>query len=390
VSKPSEIIRASGALRIPFLLVLLSAFSDVCAVPGQPVSGDQATTDSAEQVQQIEETAGPPVSEAEPAGVETEPADVTIYRVRNPENPCDRSLDKYDYEPSWYDHTQLYMNSAFCEPALWFDNFFATDRVFEEVSAGTYVRWRNEFTQDEEEGFSFDMGLNASVELPYFSDRLRLTFESEDVEDEQLQDVAPGTTASNTNTLSLRLDVAESDRSKISVSVTPTPRIRVRYRYTYPFTDTINLRLTQEAQNRKGVNSGRTQVDIEKQIVRGLLFRASTEGQYAENFDGVDWLQAFVLYHRLSRKASLAYELSANGITEPQTKAINYRAGIRFRKNFHRPWLFYEIAPEYTWPTTLDASRENVLIPQRSKWLLFFRLEVHFGNAYERRYSDYN
>ena len=350
---------------------------------------DQAV-ESAEQVTQTQQAEDVPVNEPAPSQTETEQADEVIYRVQNPENPCDRSLDKFGYERSWYDHTQLYMNSAFCEPALWFDNFFATDRVFEEVSAGTYVRWRNEFTQDEEEGFSFDMGLNASVELPYFSDRLRLTFESEDVEDEQLQDVAPGTTASNTNTLSLRLDVAESDRSKISVSVTPTPRIRVRYRYTYPFTDTINLRLTQEAQNRKGVNSGRTQVDIEKQIVRGLLFRASTEGQYAENFDGVDWLQAFVLYHRLSRKASLAYELSANGITEPQTKAINYRAGIRFRKNFHRPWLFYEIAPEYTWPTTLDASRENVLIPQRSKWLLFFRLEVHFGNAYERRYSDYN
>ena len=68
-----------------------------------------------------------------------------IVRRENPVNPCDRGLDDYRYEKSWYDHTQVYINSRFCEPALWFDNFFSTDRLFDEGVAGTYVRWRNDF-----------------------------------------------------------------------------------------------------------------------------------------------------------------------------------------------------------------------------------------------------
>jgi len=69
---------------------------------------------------------------------------------------------------------------------------------------------------------------------------------------------------------------------------------------------------------------------------------------------------------------------------------MNYRLGVRFRKNFHREWLFYEIAPEITWPLTLDEQRLMIEKERRSKWLLFFRLEAHFGNASEKRYEDYN
>ena len=58
-------------------------------------------------------------------------------------------------------------------------------------------------------------------------------------------------------------------------------------------------------------------------------------------------------------------------------------------KNFHRKWLFYEIAPELTWPVTLDEERLEITENRRSKWLIFFRLEVHFGNASKKRYEDY-
>lgn len=324
---------------------------------------------------------------ASPASVE-EVEEYNIYRKDNPNDPCDRGLDSYNYEKSWYDETQIFVNSKFCEPALWFDNFFATDRVFAEGPAGTYVRWRNDFSYDEEEYFSFKTNLSFSVELPGVQDRLRLTFEGD--EDEDLRDIAPGSGEATTNSLGLQLDVLENVRSKINVNVSVTPRIRLRYRYTYPIYENLTLRFTQEAQREKAVHSGRTQFDVERVFEQRFLFRASTEGKVSEAFDGVDWLQAFVLYQRINKKTSLSYESSVNGITQPYTLATNYRLGVRFRKNFHRKWLFYEIAPEMTWPVTLDESRENVEIERRSKWLLFFRFEVHFGNAYKKRYEDHN
>jgi hypothetical protein len=309
-----------------------------------------------------------------------------IFKIVNPEDPCDRGFDTYTYEKSWYDETQIYVNSAFCEPALWFDNFFGSDRVFNEGAAGTYIRWRNDFTYDEEEYFDFKSNLSFSIELPGLESRLRLTFESG--EDETLRDISPGQ-ESTTNTLGLQLDVKQNERSKFNISISLSPRIRLRYRYTYPVVESITLRLTQEVQREKAVNSARTLVDFEKLFKNQLFFRSSSEGKLSEEFDGVDWLQAFVLYQRINKKTSLSYETSVNGITEPLALATNYRVAVRFRKNFHRKWLFYEIAPELTWPVTLDEERLEVTEGRRSKWLIFFRLEVHFGNASKKRYEDY-
>jgi hypothetical protein len=311
-----------------------------------------------------------------------------ITRVVDRRNPCDRSGDEYNFERTWYDETQLYINSGFCEPALWLDNFFAEDRIFEEGVPGTYVRLRTEFTYDEETHFDSKIGLNASIELPGLEHRARLTF-SDDEEDEELQDVAPDGSSTSSGVVGLQLDITENARSKVSLSATLSPRVRLRYRYTYPATDTIILRFTQDIQRRKEVDSARTQFDFEKVLSEALLFRSSTEGKVSEEYDGVDWIQALVMYQRLNRKTSLSYESSVSGITEPSWSATNYRLGIRFRKNFHRPWLFYELSPEYTWPVTLSEDRQTVLIDRRSKWRIFFRLEIHFGNATRKRYSDY-
>jgi len=272
--------------------------------------------------------------------------DYNIYKKHNPKDPCDRGLDTYNYEMSWYDDTQVYVNSRFCEPALWFDNFFANDRIFNEGVAGTYIRWRNDFTYDEEEYFKFETDISFSVELPGAESRLRLTFDSG--EDDALRDIAPGGAQNTTNSLGLQLDVAENERSKFNISVSLSPRVRLRYRYTYPVLPLVILRYTQEIQRQKAINSARTLIDVEKLFENQLFFRSSSEGRVSEEFEGVDWLQAFVLYQRINKKASLSYEISANGISEPRWMATNYRAAVRFRKNFHRRWLFYEISPEMT------------------------------------------
>jgi len=329
--------------------------------------------------------------ESDAAAIDAESLDeeisYKIYRQENPENPCDRGLDTYDYEKQWYDNSQIYVNSMFCEPALWFDNYYANDRIFEEGVAGTYVRLRNDFIYDEEDGFEFKIRLKASLALPGTENRLRLTFSGE--EDEDLRDIAPGGGEETSNSLGLQLDLAETGRSKFSVTGSLTPRIRFRYRYTYPIVDDITMRLTQEVQREHSTVSTRTKIDFEYLFEEDFLFRASSQGKFSEEYDGVDWLQAFVVYQRINDKTSIAYETSVNGITEPRVRDLDYRVGIRLRRNFHREWLFYEFVPEYTWPITLDDQRLLVEKERRSKWLILFRLEIHFGNASKKRYKNY-
>jgi hypothetical protein len=308
------------------------------------------------------------------------------YDAAHP-NPCDRTQDSHEYDPSWYDSSHAVMNTVFCEPALWFDSFFGSDRVLEETG-GTYVRWRNDLIQTEGQGTRFRTNLNFSVELPKISQRLKLTFEGD--EDQELQDVLPGDQAEDPgNTLGLRLDVKDTDRSRFNISVSAKPRIRARYRYTYPLPYDSLIRFTQEVQNEKGVNGARTRLDFEKAFLPAKLFRSTTEGFIAEDFKGVDWSQAFSLFQRLSKKSSVSYETGIVGITEPESMVTNYRLGIRYRQNIHRDWLFFEITPDISWPVELSEDRETVVNDRHSVMSIIIRLEVHFANTRKRKYSDY-
>ena len=329
------------------------------------------------------------ISDAELNELEGDPlaADSPLEHAPGPADPCDRTMDTYDYSESWYDSTHAVVNTVFCEPALWFDSFYGSDRVIAEAG-GSYVRWRNDFIQVEGQGFKFSTNLNFSIELPRISHRLKLTFEGD--QDQALQDVLPGDSEEqDTNTLGLRLDVKDTDRSKFNISVSAKPRVRARYRYTYPATETFLIRFTQEIQNEEGVNGARTRFDFEKTIQPNKLFRATTEGFVSEEFNGVDWSQAFSLFHRLSQKGSISYETSAVGITKPETLVTNYRLGFRYRRNIHRDWLFFEFTPDVTWPIELSENRETIITDRHSVFSIIFRLEIHFANTGARKYSDY-
>jgi hypothetical protein len=57
--------------------------------------------------------------------------------------------------------------------------------------------------------------------------------------------------------------------------------------------------------------------------------------------------------------------------------------------NIHRDYLFLEVTPDITWPINLSEDRETILKERRSVYSLIVRLEVHFGNAKNRKYSDF-
>jgi len=300
---------------------------------------------------------------------------------------CDRSRDPQGYIDTWYDDTHDYLNQTFCEPVVWFDDFFGSDRVLEEV-AGTYVRFQTDLVFDEEQGAEVDPGLDFSVELPNISRRLKLTFESD--EDTQLRDIAPGNDPNVTeNSIGLRLDMLDTLQQNIKLSVSLKPRIRLRYRYSTPVWGDLVFRYTQEVQREEGINGARTRFDLELPVFSSLFFRSTSDGFVSEEYPGVEWLQAFSLFQRLSPKSSLAYEAGINGFTKPLNVTTNYRLGIRYRRNIHRDWLFFEVAPAMSWPVNLSEDRETILIERRDVASLLFRLEVHFGNAKKKKYSHY-
>ena len=357
----------AGTLLLTILLIVVPVTTHAEDSPPAPDSASDT---------ELDELEGDPLA-----------ADAAPEQDIAPTDPCDRTHDSHEEDPSWYDTSHAVMNTAFCEPALWFDTFYGSDRILAETG-GTYVRWRNDFIQTEGQGLKFITNLNFSVALPRISQRLQLTFEGD--EDPELEDVLPGgQTPATENTLGLRLDVKDTSRSKFNVSISAKPRVRARYRYTYPLSNESLIRFTQEIQNEKGVNGARTRLDYEKAFLPAKLFRSTTEGFIAEDFKGVDWSQAFSLFQRLSKKSSISYETGVVGITEPDSLVTNYRLGIRYRQNIHRDWLFFEVTPDISWPVELSEDREEIVESRHSVMSIIIRLEVHFGNTASRKYSDY-
>ena len=64
-------------------------------------------------------------------------------------------------QTGFIDKTYHYLNTKFCQPAIWFDSFFVDDRIREDVRAGTMIRWYNDFSRSEFGGLKFKSKLNA-------------------------------------------------------------------------------------------------------------------------------------------------------------------------------------------------------------------------------------
>lgn len=273
---------------------------------------------------------------------------------------------------SWFDKTHTFLSIQFCEPSVWFDSFFSSARVDEEVRAGTHVRWQNDFILTEGGSWSYASNLHASFKLPSAKKSINLFFE--DDEDETLRDIVPGSDTESGGNLGLLYEITESERANFSVRVKLSPSITLRYRYKWPVTDTFTTRFTQELFRRDSADGTISRIDFEKKLGDDFLLRQTNYVSKSESFEGKEWANGLVLYQHLTDKSALSYESSVSGVTKPDRYTKNTRVGIRFRQNFYRKWLFYEIAPAVNWNKPLVTDE------RLGAWEVLFRLEVNFVN----------
>ena len=303
--------------------------------------------------------------------VATVEADHNRDKSGAPENmPCIRAVSVDD---NYLDISYHYLNSWFCEPANWFDDFFADDRHYEEGHARTRVRWRNDVFFSENKSADFITTLDASMRLPKISKRLKLVFESD--EQENLDDVIPTTTDGAQGSLGFLYDFLDSKKANLSLRLRFTPSITLRFRYTHPISDILIVRFTQNIFKEEGFTGENTRFDFDKSIDKKNVLRFSNQVEIRDNKDGFEWSSGLVLFHKIDEKSAFSYESSIDGETHPSTLATDYRLGVRYRRNFYRDWMFYELAPEVTWP------REFIKDKRHSVAAFTVRLEILFERS---------
>lgn len=285
--------------------------------------------------------------------------------------------------PTWVDDSYDYVTSRTDALAVWLDSFFGTVTSDME-SADSVLRLRAEYEWDEEDGEDTKVRLRGKVDLPRLDERLSLVFSEEDAEREE---VIPNS-AGNDDDVALQLRLRERQQSRMWFTVGTNASLdfksSLRYRYVQPIGDDWRVQYTQRLHFKEGDGFGTTtRGDLDYLISRNRIVRWTNQFEYGEETDGVEWGTRLSYQLRLSEKDALSYFGAIAGETDPEHLTQSYALGVRYRRNFLRPWIFVEIEPSYAW------RRESVEESRSSLWLLTLRLEfleeVHNRRAQRRR-----
>lgn len=273
----------------------------------------------------------------------------------------------HDESTTIIDKTYHYINQTFCQPALWFDDFFVDERIVNDTYAGTMVRWYNDISWDEGGNIRYSTKFRMRVHLPKMTKKLKVVFEP-DAED-SIINLFPTEPQSS---LGLNYDWIAKEYQSFSVKVTIKPSIEARYRYTYPLSTYVISRFTQKIYQRKKTTGSASLIDLDYAINEVFLLRWANVAKI-ETDDLLELGTGLTLYQYISATQALNYQSSLTAQEKPHHYISNYHLSIAYRQNILRKWFYYEIKPEINWYKEASSVRD-------SEAKVTLRLEVLFDN----------
>ncbi|MDF1629549.1 MAG: hypothetical protein P1U78_07105 [Alcanivoracaceae bacterium] len=285
-----------------------------------------------------------------------------------------------------YDRTHQAMSRGVCWSVDWFDQFFASPDALLDEPATTLVRLIGAHRWQDDGDIGDEVRVRASVNLPNLSNRLSLTFRNDDDPDDDFAttaDTRPEQVGDNEdNTFRAALNWAARQRERDSIDLEVGIRsefktfTRARYRLRLPLPgDKWDFRFTETVYWIDGTGLGtESRFEFGRPLTTRTALRLTTEAEHNEDMQerelGWDLSQAAVLFLRLNSRTALQYSVSAQGFSDPSTNVDVWRTSLRYRRNFFRRWLFFEIEPFVFWPRIDDYSEVNGVV---------LRLETQFG-----------
>jgi hypothetical protein len=147
----------------------------------------------------------------------------------------------------------------------------------------------------------------------------------------------------------------------------------MRYQYVNPFGEVYLIRFSEIAMWQAIEHFSNTlQLDLERKFTTFTFVRWGNNVTYIQGTPGVTWNSGISLFTQLTPKSAISYDTSMWGVNHPDWVIQNYRVGSLYRRNFYRPWLFFELAPEVTWPKDERGHRN-------STYAFMTTLEIQFG-----------
>ena len=274
-----------------------------------------------------------------------------------------------------------------------FDNYFGS--VKPEILRQTRydIRWRNSITLEHGNKLSSGTTFRANFALSRISHRLHLFIAGEEepgvITQSLPQDPGyPGydrttPTAHFANT-ELRYELIQHPRlniflgtgARLALPLEIFARSRLQYFHNLGTISIMRVSETFFVKN-TDVLGETTEFSIERLFGETTLLRWASAGTASEKIKGVEWGSELSLFLQLSPRSAVTLTGGIFGNTTLSPLVQNYQIHARYRRNFLRSWLFYELEPQASWPINPDKSRPAILV-------CTFRLEVAFQGTTSR------
>jgi hypothetical protein len=295
---------------------------------------------------------------------------------------------------NYVDKYHSYLVGQVNQPAVWFDNFFGDPRTDDAELPTSFVRLRISSRYTEGEGFKFPIRLRANIKLPRASRKLRLVIVGESYAEiqaarasETSADITGEGFDNQKGSVGLRYMLYNTIRSTLNFGGGTSSLSPFEYYGQINYLRLIHIggenviRVRQTGFWNSIHGLGETSsVDLERKFAQAITGRLSLSGTYydaepgTENNNGLNWALENSLFKQLTAKTAASFDLGVYGVTRPGTKASNYRIGSRLRVNALRPWLFFEIEPEVTFPLPETGRRQAV-------GAIMVMMEIQFASA---------
>jgi hypothetical protein len=266
--------------------------------------------------------------------------------------------------PSWVDEAHAEATNRAQALAQWTDAFFGAP-IQDAERTDTFIRVIVGDDWDNKDGHDLKLQARGQVNLPRISRRLDLVFAG-DAEDENL---AGQDTSSRSEEAGLRLNVRDRKRSRIdaTMSLSSSGLVPgVRFRYQNELTENSWYRFTQRLQYDTGDGyRSISELGLHRYISEGSMLRLKGRIRYREDKGFWDWRGSIIYRQWLSDHdkypSALQYFIGWGGNDDPELATRNFRLGVLFRKQWLRPFLYYEIEPNYSLrKDTFEEKREWV------------------------------
>ena len=287
-----------------------------------------------------------------------------------------------------YTHDRLERNIL--EQAIRLDNFFGDVKSEDRQNTKYQLRWRNSVRVEQDGKLKYGTSVRANVNLPRISERLRIIISGENEPEPFAPSLPedPGNPGFDRTSRDVRLVNTEL---RYGLLQTPSTILflgagvrlklpleafaRSRFQYINHLSDVSLIRFGETLfVKNTDVLGETTEISLEHLLDPKTLLRLANSDTVSYEIKGVEWGTELSLIRELSPQSAINLTAGVYGNTSVRDWIENYRLLARYRRNFLRSWLFYELEPEISWPRMVAGN-----FPP--KFAFTMRLEIVFQDS---------